>query len=290
MVSGIIESLCDLKSWLAIAGAGISSETMTVGLLKLADCADMIYVETYTTPRFEWIAGELKKLKKHVQLADRNLVETQSRQLVEQALMKRVLLVAPGDPLIATTHKSLIAEARKSNVECVILPGVSGVCAAKALSGLDYYNFGRTLTIPGPWRGARPYSVVRGIAGNLCIGLHTLLLLDINPASGDQLDPCLGLSRIRDVLLDENLPDIIGPAEMIIVQRAGLPDSKIARVGGIEELCKFGDTREPVSVVIPGRVPRYEREVALESFGIEINGNHKLSSDACTIYSATADW
>ncbi len=248
---------------LFMAGGGISIETLTLGVLSLAKSVKKVYVETYTVPGSEWLVEKIREIAEDkIIVAERSTLEENIQTIIEEAKLQDILIVVPGDPLIATTHRSIIVEALKKNVDFRLLPGVSGVCAAKTVSGLDYYKFGRTLTLPGPWRHVKPYSVYYYLVSNLCIGLHTLLLLDIDN-NGRQLEPCIGLKLLREVeeelVKDLEIPSILDTLIFIVVSRAGMKEQSIRIFDKLEKLCE-NDTRPPASIIIPGIIAEYEKE------------------------------
>ncbi|MCE4627534.1 MAG: SAM-dependent methyltransferase [Desulfurococcales archaeon] len=283
------DSPCTEKSWLALAGAGIGPESMTVGLIELARCADRVVVETYTLPGSDWVLEALAPLAgNRIERADRSVLEEGAARLVRDAMGRRVLVVAPGDPLIATTHRSILVTASRLGVRTIVLPGVSGVCVAKAYAGLDYYKYGRTLTLPGPWRMVKPYSVLLGLAQNLCFGMHTLLLLDIDPATGRQLEPCEGLRLLAGLEAEAGV-SLLRDLEVLIVERAGLPGSRVSLARGLDGACGLPPVRAPASVVVPGRLAPYEAEALEALAGVSARGNQGLSSVACQIVEALSE-
>ncbi len=272
---------------LYLAGGGISAETITLGLKSLIKDADKIYVETYTIPGSEWLYEFIKNLApQKTILAHRSDLEDSINQIIEEARSMTILIVAPGDPLIATTHRSIILEADKNNVEYRILPGVSGVCAAKTITGLDYYKFGRTITIPGPWRGVKPYSTYYYLVSNLCIGLHTLLLLDIDD-KGRQLSPCLALKQLNDVEIElsreAGYKPILDKLLYLAVSRAGLVDSQVIGGKGIEKICN-NELKAPISIIVPGRLSSYEKEYLETIYRIQVEELSNIQErDYCKI-------
>ncbi len=152
------------------------------------------------------------------------------------------------------------------------------MCAAKTVTGLDYYKYGRVVTLPGPWRMVKPYSVLEYIYGNLCLGLHTLVLLDIDPSTGQQLDPCRGLQDLL-VLEQELRSGILGKASKILVERAQHSGERVSRL-----VCPLGrPLREPASIVIPGRLARYEAEALSVLHNIDDADNAGLQRVACKL-------
>ncbi|MEM1758805.1 MAG: diphthine synthase [Acidilobaceae archaeon] len=248
---------------LILAGCGLHPGSFTRDLLEALEDADTIYVETYTMPSSSWVLHALNKWISKVRITSRKLVEENSRLLIEEAKSRLIVVLSTGDPLIATTHQALLAEAISAGVEVRYIPGVSGVCIAKAFSGLQYYRFGRTTTIPGPWRGFKPYSILAFIYGNLCIDLHTLLLLDISD-DGTQLKPQEGARTIIEVEVEAE--SVIGykgtlrntPA--LVLEATGTPQGRIIPFNSLEELMSSNlHIREPSSIAIPAPLNKTEK-------------------------------
>ncbi len=261
----LADKLCSENAWLVIAGAGIGPDYMTMAVLNLVKCADAVYVETYTIPSSKWLIEYIRDYRKDSIIADRATLEDRSHILVEEARDSRVLVLVPGDPLIATTHRSLLVEAKRRGVNAKVIPGVSGVCAAKTASGLDYYRFGKTVTLPGPWRRVVPYSVYESLLGNLCLGLHTLMLLDID--GENQLHPCEALNLLRKAKAET--PGILEMLYFILVERAGLEGERVRVFENWKGLCDVRDLRQPASIIAPGFVQPYEEEALRILYGFK---------------------
>ena len=191
-----------------LVGGGYTEGLQTVEALEALRGASKVYVDTYTMPGAAWLLDIARRTARgEVVAADRKLLEEGVRDVAKEALKSDVAVLVPGDPLIATTHAALLAEAAGLGAQVRVIPGVSGVCAAKSVTLLHYYRFGRTVTVPGPWRGVKAYSVVEAVYGNLCVGLHTMLLLDVREGGTGQLEPG---EAVRIVLRHEE--DLAGEA------------------------------------------------------------------------------
>ena len=89
-------------------------------------------------------------------------------------------ILVGGDALAATTHMSILVEARKAGVPVKVIHGPS-IFSAIAETGLHLYKFGRAVTIPYAQEGYEPTGFYDDIRKNLSLGLHTLILLDVKP-------------------------------------------------------------------------------------------------------------
>ena len=246
---------------LYIVGAGPGPGYQGRIVDQLVSSADRVYVETYTVPGSEWLVDYASGLAPgRVSEAPRSLLEEGARRLVEEASRSTVVVLVAGDPLVATTHRGLLYEAARAGVPYRVVPGLSGVCAAKSVSLLDYYKYGRTVTVPGPWRMVKAYSVVEYILSNACAGLHTLLLLDINPATGTQLPPNEAASTVLSLASELGAGAIAG-APAILVERAGLEGERVTLYRSLQDLASAGGPwREPASIAVPGPLGPVERE------------------------------
>ncbi len=87
-------------------------------------------------------------------------------------------VLVPGDPLVATTHSSVLLEARKSGLETRVIHS-SSIISAIAETGLQIYKFGRVATVVYPEKNFFPHTPYLILKQNLSISAHTLLLLDV---------------------------------------------------------------------------------------------------------------
>src|SRR3989338_10395492 len=170
---------------LSLVGIGISGEKgiSLEGLEELRSC-ERIFAESYTNLLPE---GTIKRLEalvsKPIELLKREDVEGE-RILLESASSSKTALVVSGDPMIATTHVSLVLAAKKKGIEVKILHASSILSAAIGESGLQAYKFGKTVTLAYLRENYKPMAAYEVISENLLLGLHTLLLLDIDEKLG----------------------------------------------------------------------------------------------------------
>ena len=107
---------------LALVGLGISDEKgiPLAGLEKLKECGK-IFAESYTNLLPEGTLGRLEKLAgKEIEVLSRLQVEGE-QEILRSALREPTALVVPGDPMIATTHVSLVLAAKKRGIHIVAL-------------------------------------------------------------------------------------------------------------------------------------------------------------------------
>ena len=101
--------------------------------------------------------------------------------LLDESRNDSVALLVVGDPMQATTHIDLEARCTEEGIGFEVIPGMSATSLAVSLSGLQSYKFGRQVTLPYPYGDYLATSPLEMILRNLEGGLHTLVLLDLDP-------------------------------------------------------------------------------------------------------------
>ncbi|MGB9719616.1 MAG: diphthine synthase [Candidatus Anstonellales archaeon] len=237
---------------LALVGLGINFDPTLNGIETAKKCNE-IFLEKYTSPIPTEIQKELKRLiKKEIVVIDREEVE--SNFLIEKAENKKVCLFVVGDPLVATTHISLLAECRKRKIKTKIVHN-SSILTAVARTGLQVYRFGRTVTIAKWSANYKPTSPLLLIEKNLSIGLHTLVLLDVQP---EPMDAKEGIKQLFEMEKIENKKII---KDIFVLSRLGFEDEKII-YGNAEKLLKLNLGKPPFSLIIPAKLNDFEKEWA----------------------------
>ena len=252
---------------LHLVGLGLGSrDYLTLRALKVMDEADKLILDTYTS----WIGDELlqelrKRFGGRLREAERRELEDEARRIVERAAREEVAVLVPGDPLVATTHISLLLEAARSGVPYTLTYGVSAYSAAASASGLQAYKFGRTTTIPRSGVGVE--SCYKVIAENMEHGLHTLVLLDT--AEGGLTAP-EALQMLRDA--EEELGIGVAREDRLVVVLARLGEEGEARwAGTIGEALQRTHPPPPHMIVFPGELHFAEAEALQSLLGADKN-------------------
>ena len=102
-------------------------------------------------------------------------------KLLDLARLDPVALLVVGDPMQATTHIDLEDRCVEEGIGFHVIPGLTATALAVSLSGLQSYRFGRQVTIPFSVGEYLPTSPLQMIRDNRESGLHTLVLLDLDP-------------------------------------------------------------------------------------------------------------
>jgi len=247
---------------LSLIGLGLHDEKdLTIRGLEKAKNADRVYVEFYTS---RW-HGNVKKLEKligkEIVIVNRRDLEEGSDKIVEDAKRRKIVVFVLGDPLVATTHTSLLSDAKKAGVKTEIVHNAS-IYSAVGETGLHLYKFGRTATIPFPEKTTSTNTLADAIGKNIKMGLHTLLLLDIISKGGKYMNPEVGMK----ILLKMKKKFFTKNTEIIVFARAGSSRPLIG-YGKVKDLIKKDFGGPPFVIVIPGKLHFTEREY-LENYRV----------------------
>ena len=111
-------------------------------------------------------------------VADREMVESNSDEILRDAQTEDVAFLVVGDPFGATTHTDIVLRARELAIPIQSIPNAS-ILSGIGACGLQLYNFGQTVSMVFFTENWRPASFYDRVKENRSIGLHTLVLLDI---------------------------------------------------------------------------------------------------------------
>jgi diphthine synthase len=189
-------------------------------------------------------------------LTRKDLEEDAEYAILSKAKQKSIALLTPGDPMSATTHIGLVLSARKQGIQTNLVHSASIVTAAAGVTGLELYKFGRTVTLPSSTINALPESVYRFIEENRRIGLHTLILLDIDnePLTIPNAIQILFKleTRIEAGLVTED-------TMLVALARVEAPDC-IVRADKARNLLEYDFGKPPYSIILPGKLHFMEAE------------------------------
>ncbi|KAK5725343.1 diphthine synthase [Elasticomyces elasticus] len=172
---------------LYIIGLGLADERdVSVKGLEIIREAERVYLEAYTAV----LLVDQKQLESYygrsVIIADREMVESHSDDILADAHEKDVAFLVVGDPFSATTHTDLALRCRQHEppIPTRTLPNAS-ILTAVGATGLSLYNFGQTVSMVFFTESWKPSSFYDRVAENAGLGLHTLVLLDIKVKEPD---------------------------------------------------------------------------------------------------------
>jgi diphthine synthase len=226
---------------LYLIGLGLDDREITEKGKEALESADRAFVEFYTNTanidieRLEEETGtEIDRLSRE---------EVEQQETVSEALQDGdVVFLVSGDPLTATTHYDIKhrAEEKGEKVEVIHAPSI---LTSVAETGLNVYKFGRVVTLP---EDSRPSSVIDHIEANDSIGLHTLVLLDIDYRAND------ASQKLVEMGLDPG-------REAAVIERAN-HSSQWINVGRLEDMSSADLGRTPHSIILVGETDHKEQE------------------------------
>lgn len=249
------------KGSLSLVGIGTSDEKgiSLAGLECLRSC-EKIFAESYTNLMPEGTLQRLEKLAgKKIELLGREAVEGE-RTLLEAASSSNTALVVSGDPMIATTHISLLIAARKRGIGVKIFHAASILSAAIGESGLQAYKFGKIVTL-AYWReNYKPMTAYEVISENLSRGLHTLLLLDIDEALGP-MEPGAAAELLLEMEAQGKKGLFSPETKLVLLQGVGWP-SPARAYASIDDLRgrPKGGSSGPAVLIVPSKLHFLEQE------------------------------
>ncbi|TKA66699.1 Diphthine methyl ester synthase [Friedmanniomyces simplex] len=172
---------------LYIIGLGLADERdVSVKGLEIIRQAERVYLEAYTAV----LLVDQQQLESYygrsLIIADREMVESRSDEILAGAHEKDVAFLVVGDPFSATTHTDLALRCRQHDppIRTRTLPNAS-ILTAVGATGLSLYSFGQTVSMVFFTESWRPASFYDRVGENAELGLHTLVLLDIKVKEPD---------------------------------------------------------------------------------------------------------
>ena len=177
--------------------------------------------------------------------------------LLDESRNDSVALLVVGDPMQATTHIDLEARCMEEGIGFEVIPGMSATSLAVSLSGLQSYKFGRQVTLPYPYGDYLATSPLEMILRNLEGGLHTLVLLDLDP-TGMGLDLPTPMSPSQAISTLEENALAVNEWEGVLLSDVGTKGQRVFS-GSLKEISKVQGGRVH-SLIIPSEMSDNERE------------------------------
>jgi diphthine synthase len=234
---------------LYLISLGLSDEKdMSVKALGRGRGCEKLYWENYTSKLNTTKEALERVFGKEIIVLDREGMEEGSEKLLEEAKSRDIGILVGGDVLSATTHLSILQEAKKKGVEYRIIHG-SSVLTAVGETGLSLYKFGETVSIPFWKPSFEPKEFYETIQRNKERGLHTLVLLD----TGDG-------EKHMTVKEGIEILEKIGPLEGSMVACSCLGGDNQKIFYGDVEVLKNKDMETPAVLIFPGELHFMEKE------------------------------
>lgn len=232
---------------LYIIGLGLNSDGISKFGLEAVNKCKKIYIENYTV-NFPYSMGELGEvIGKKIIPADREFVE--SLKIVDEARKLDVALLVYGSPLTATTHITLMQEAKASEVKYKIIYNAS-ILDAVGETGLQIYKFGKVASMPAWKKNYEPDSFMQIVQENMSMKAHTLILMDIGLEFPDALKQLEISAKKYKIPLKK----------IVVCQCLGTKHRKIF-YKEIYEFKEFTSVLKPYCIIIPSKLHFLEKEM-----------------------------
>jgi diphthine synthase len=233
-------------------GLGISgTKSIPIEVEKIIQEADIVYLESFTSPISQMHKEEIKNMVNgSFKIAKRWLVED-GQEILKASKTSTVVLLAYGDPYMATTHIELRTRAELENIKTKTIHSASAITSMIGEAGLQFYKVGRVVTIMNEKKSTiTPYTA---IFKNLTQGLHSVILLEYNHDKKYFLDPKNAISDLLDIEKAQKKSVLDDDTFAIIASRIGFETQKIIS-GKFSNLLKTDFGEPPHSIIIPGKL------------------------------------
>ena len=235
---------------LYLIGLGLNVDGISKYGLEIVKRCKKIYVENYTVD-FPYTMIELGEvIGKKIIPADREFVENFG--MIDEAQKMDVALLIYGSPLTATTHISLIQEAKKSGLRYKVIYNAS-ILDAVAETGLQLYKFGKIASMPAWKKSYEPDSFMKVVQENQSMKAHSLILIDIGLEFLDAVKQLKIAAKKHDLKLKK----------LVVCQALGTKHRKIL-YRDISELEKFSGVKKPFCIIIPSKLHFVENDFLSE--------------------------
>jgi len=250
-----------LTGELVFIGLGLNDEHgfSLRGQAEAKSC-HVVFAEFYTNTMPNLSIENLSKIvEAKIRVLSRSDVEDQGESaILQEAKNRKVGLLVPGDPMVATTHVDLRLRAEKAGIRTRIVHAASVASAAAGEVGLQSYKFGRTVTVPAASGGSLPESVYVGIKGNVEAGLHSLILLEVDVENRRFITIPLALKLLLD--FSKRAGGVIREDTLVVgLARLESPDM-LVKAGPISEIARTDFGPPPYCMIIPGKLHFMEAE------------------------------
>jgi len=241
---------------LYLISLGLSKEDISIKAIEAAKQCEILYFENYTSV-YPNSMDDLKNIfKKEIVKARREDMENNSLKIIEESKKNNIGILIIGDCLSATTHISLIIEARKNNVEVKLIHS-SSILNVVAETGLSLYNFGKVSSLP--FNHDNVTSVIENIKLNRKSNLHSLILLDLDPVNEIFVS-------INDALFYLEKNGFKEKEKVIACSQLGF--NSTIKYGSINVLKKIRFEKFPQCLIIPAKKLHFVEEEYINFFEV----------------------
>ena len=235
---------------LYLIGIGLWDEKdISIKALEAIKRSKKVYLENYTS-KLSCSQKKLERLyKKKIILANRDLVESSTNNILDEAKKSNVAFLVIGDIFSATTHIDLFLQAKKLKIKTEIIHNAS-VITAVSDTGLEIYKFGKTTSIP--FNNENIKTPIEVFKANQSNNMHTLFLLDLDPENNKFMTAQEAASYLIKNGIDEN-------EKAVACGALGSPSPEIK----YDKLKNIKIKKLPQCLIIPAKNLHFKEEEAL---------------------------
>ncbi|MEM1688016.1 MAG: diphthine synthase [Nanopusillaceae archaeon] len=237
-----------------LAGIGQNKEEVPVGVINEIKSADLVFLEYYTNFVDEETINFLLSINKNIKIVNRKFVEEELEKIIISNFNKKIVLIVSGSPLFATTHAYFLKICKENKIDFKVINAAS-IFDEIGKTGLFLYKFGKTVSIP--FHEAE--SFFDEIVKNYKSGLHTLVLLDLDPENKKYLSLKEAIERIINIDKKKNLGIFLEDFKIIVCSSLGRKNEKIFYLK-IKEALNL-DLPPPICIIIPSNLNNIEIEI-----------------------------
>jgi diphthine synthase len=248
---------------LFLIGLGLGSKDLSVRAMEEIRKPGLVFLETYTAfITKDYLRFLKREASGEIVQIERQDLEDRVNEMVARSKNRRVEILVPGDPLIATTHSIILNEAKKQGVKYEVIHSTSVFSVAIGESGLDVYKFGPTVTVPFWFENYKPTSFLKALERNVKNEEHTLLLLDIDQKNRKPMRIADAVGIIKKAEAAEKTGKIGAATKMIVLGDLGMKTQKILYLR-LDQIGKEAEKKlegKVLSLIVPARLTFAEEE------------------------------
>lgn len=240
-----------------LVGSGLwKGDDISVRGMNICKKCSKVYLDRYTRAFEQKEFDILEEIieKKIIKLERKELEETLT--FLKESETQDVCLIVPGDPLIATTHVTIIEECKKRNIQFEIVHGSSIFTALPGECGLMTYKIGGSCTIPMREKRIVPYSIYDKILENRKRGYHTLVFLDTTPEKEMEMSEAMDIMQEIEKEKNEKLFD--DESKIVVGACMGSEKQRLIyeKIGELKKM----NFEKPCTLIVTGKLHFSEEE------------------------------
>lgn len=240
-----------------LVGSGLwRGDDISVRGMNICKKCSKVYLDRYTR------AFEQKEFELLEEIIEKKIIKLERKELEEtltflkESETQDVCLIVPGDPLIATTHVTIIEECKKRNIQFEIVHGSSIFTALPGECGLMTYKIGGSCTIPMREKRIVPYSIYDKILENRKRGYHTLVFLDTTPEKEMEMSEAMDIMQEIEKEKNEKLFD--DESKIVVGACMGSEKQRLIyeKIGELKKM----NFEKPCTLIVTGKLHFSEEE------------------------------